>query len=221
MIKLFIILLQIGLMFASQASHAVDINASIGLAKWTRSDNGTWWQTQFPEKWPETTNTWSLGISDKINDGLRWNVGYTNLGVIESYGEAVGDDVYSLTKECTIGPCLNPDKWYGKGSVDGVYFTLQPEVTYSNITYSFEIGVWNYQPQSMVYVPVQTAVSPARVQAYFITSSNRMWGQLLGIGAKYKQFFTHYRMFYVDSSDKDYPATYQGYTQELSIGTRF
>jgi len=221
MIRRYLILSIIQAFLMINCAYAVDYDISIGQAKWTRSDSGTWWQAQFPENWPKTTDTYSLGISDKLNDHLRWNIGYTNLGVVSSYGEAVGDDVYALTKGCTIGLCPKPDQWYGRGSVDGIYFTISPQVTYSNITYSFEIGVWNYQPESIVYVPLQTAVSPTRVQAYFITSSNRMWGQLFGLSAKYKQFFTRYRMLYVESSDREYPATYQGYTQELSIGTSF
>jgi hypothetical protein len=194
----------------SLVAHAVDIDVSIGQAKWERSDNGTWW---------------SLGLSDKINDRMRWNVGYTNLGVIDSYGEAVGDDVYGSTHGCTTGPCPTSESWYGKGQVDGVYFTLSPQFTVENLTYTAEIGVWNYNPQSRVVVPDQhpcglCSPSPGRYMD-FVTASDRMWGQVFGIGLQYKRFFTKFRMLYVESSDREYPAIYQKYAQELSFGVRF
>lgn len=218
--------LLIFLLFFSTIVNANDIDLSIGLAKWERSDNGTWWQTPFPEQWPNTTNSWSLGISNEINQNLRWNIGYTNLGTISSYGEAVGDDSYGATNNCTTGACPTPDKWYGKGSVEGVYFTLSPQIIYSNIRYFAEIGVWNYEPKSIVYVPLQHPCglcnpSPEGPNQYFITKSDRMWGQIFGIGVGYKNMNVKYKLYWVDSNDREYPATYQKYTQELSIGYRF
>lgn len=211
----------IAIMLFSASAQAVDIDAAIGRAHFERSDNGTWWQTPFAEQWPQSTASWSLGISDELTPSLRWTAGYANLGVIESYGEAVGDEIWSATNGCTTGPCPAPDKWYGKGSVDGVYFTIAPQMTRDNITYSAEIGAWNYQPISIVYVPMQTAVTPTRVQAYFITSSNRVWGQVFGLGVRYKQVFARWRLYWVDADDREYPATFQKYAHEIAVGWVF
>lgn len=218
-------ILAILLMISSNA-YSVDFDVSIGQAMWTRSDNGTWWQTPFKATWPNNTVSYSLGISNKIKPWLRWNIGYTNLGIISSYGQAVGDDVYISTNGCTTGSCPEPDEWYGKGSVDGVYFTLAPQFTFHNITYSTELGVWNYQPLSTVYVPIQhpcglCVPSPSQNNIYFITSSNRMWGQVIGFKVEYKDVYLRTRAYYVESSDRDYPATYQKYTYEVSLGYTF
>jgi len=220
-----LVIASIVLWFARPA-QAVDFEATYGMAQWQRSDNGTWWETPFKEHWPASSDTWSIGYTDKFSDSIRWHIGYSNLGVVSSYGEAVGDDVYGATHGCTTSPCPAPDQWYGKGSVDGGYFTVAPEMTFHNITYSFEVGVWNYQPESIVYVPVQHPCglcnpSPVKTDQYFITSSNRMWGQVFGVGVSYKNLFLRGRMYWVDSDDRDYPAVYQKYTSEISIGWRW
>ena len=207
-------------------AHAADIDVFVGRTMWTRSDNGTWWETPFKEEWPSSASSWSIGLSDEFASGWRWNVGYSNLGTIHSYGQAVGDDIYGATNGCTTGTCPAPDDWYGRGNVDGVYFTVSPQYMLHSVTYSAEIGVWNYQPESIVYVPKQHPCglcnpSTELTNQYFITSSDRMWGQVFGIGLQYGSLMLRYRAYWVNSSDKEYPAIYQGYTNELAIGWRF
>lgn len=207
-------------------ANAVDFDVSIGQTMWTPSDNGTWWQQPFKREWPDHATSYSIGVSDEISPWLRWNAGYSNLGTINSYGQAVGDDVYGATNNCTTGACPPPDDWYGNGTVDGVYFTLSPQVTYNDIIYSAEIGVWNYQPKSVVYVPAQHPCGlcnppPLVNNVYFVTSSDRMWGQVFGGKINYKNLFFRARAYWTDSSDKEYPATYQKYTYEISIGYIF
>lgn len=214
------ILLLITMLFVIPV-QAADIEISLGHAQWEKSGNGIWWQDPFPNQFNLQSTSYTIAISDYVTESSRWRVGYTNLGAVTSYAEAVADDANYNGHGC-YDPCLPMSHWYGTGSVDGIFASLAPEYKIGNVILSAEAGLWFYTPKFVMDVPdwcPTHGCTPQSIQARH--RPDMQIAMMFGIGMSYKSLLINVRSYRVDASGDEFPAIYQGYTHDISIGYRF
>lgn len=207
------------LLLASTA-HAVDFELSGGISKYQQSDNGTWWQNPFPNSFEMTTTSFGIGVTDYLTDAVRWRVGYTHLGNVSSYAEAVGNDNNYNGVDGCVGPCMLMSHWYGKGYAQGIYATLAPEYSFGKVKVFVEGGLWYYDPAFSMTVPDWYS-GPGDTTPKFVQvdhEEGNQIGPVFGFGIEYDKTQLVMRWFKTEANgNPDTVAIYQKYTVNLSI----
>lgn len=147
-----------------------------------------------------------------------------NLGDISSWAIATSDADFTGSG-CASNPCALRDVFIGHGNVQGVYFTVDPEVTYGDWKLFAEAGAWLYQARFNMVV-----IGPGRSAA---AGNNVFWNRnkaddlqirpVFGIGIEYKRTQFVLSAHGVDSSG-EHPDTipnYRGYATNFSIRRMF
>ena len=215
-IKGFILLITVSIvLYYAWPAHA-EVNVAIGQTIWNKSDNGIWWQNPFPNHFNLESISGTIEYEHSLNDWSTFKIGYADLGSVSSYAEAVADDANYNGHGCN-SPCLPLSHWYGYGRVTGAYLLWSPH--YKNVF--LDLGAWNYRPEFTMNIPDWTPTFTHTQSLSVQGNESRVWGAIMGIGVNYDNLILRYRLYRIDSSDREYPAIYQGYTNELAIGWRF
>ena len=198
---------------------AVQIDASIGQATYTKSNNGDWWQEGpasegFYDNFNLRSTSYSIGITDMFAPSWRWRVGYANLGRVSSLAYATTDDAtYNLQlKRCNLG--CQFQYYIGSGEVDGIYATLAKEVDIGGFTLYAEAGAWLYRAQ----FKMQTTAGG--LHDTFDSKDVYEVGPVFGFGVGRKNTSVAMTFRRADRNGQ-FPAIYQGYTQTLELRHRF
>lgn len=107
-------------------AHAADMELSFGQ---TSGTNGA---------------SYSLGMTGLVRDGLRWRVGYANLGT-PSYNRAATP--LAAQDDIAAGEGAGPYTWTGTKADQELYATVAPEWRFGSYVLSVEGGLGIYQPQ--------------------------------------------------------------------------
>ena len=169
------------LLMASTA-QAVDFEASIGRTEYTKSDNGIWYQNGFYNDFSDGATSYSLGFTGYAYESVKWHAGYANLGQVASYALAVPDAQYNGVNGC-YAPCTL-DQYIGKGSIEGIYITLAPEMQFGKAKVFVEGGIWGYIPHFNMKVYRGTG-TPATPFWDATTDEHMQFCPVFGFGVEY------------------------------------
>jgi hypothetical protein len=82
-----ICLMSVASFFTTDAT-ALEFEASIGYTQFEKPDNGIWWQNGFHHTLDTSSPSYSIGVTDRFDSGLRWGATYVNLGTISTSAQA-------------------------------------------------------------------------------------------------------------------------------------
>jgi hypothetical protein len=200
---------------------ALDYEVSIGNTQFTPTPNGIWWQNGFAHQLDMNSQSYSLGITDRFNNGLRWRAAYTRLGNTYSNTMAVSDANYNGVDGCRQ-PCTEtPWAVKGEGSIRGYSFTLAPEIY---LGYGFkgflEGGLFLFLPKFMASCG-RTMSGPM----YDCIEWNNGWqvGPQIGVGIEYSKTQLVWTTYRVDAPEPrpDYIPNWMGWAMNVSLRQRF
>ena len=148
-----IVLICLLFLFGFRPSFAVEYIVGAGVSKATMPLNGIWYQKNldYPPYNADMTNLvpW-IGIRNKINNNLRYNLSFTNLGTYKLNAWATpADSNYDSTKHHCIGPCLPGVNYKTTGSLYGLTGTIELHNKHAGI----EFGPFLYRSRFIVDAP--------------------------------------------------------------------
>lgn len=212
------------------SAFAWDWEASVGQSSYYKSDNGIWWQNGpaadgFTDDFRLKPASFTIGAAGYVSPAMRWHVGYANLGEVSSYATATRNDIQfnMATGKCN-GTCPVLATWRGYGEVEGIYFTVAPEMHIGSTKVFFEIGPWLYNAKFTMVMdggtnPGSTVIQPA---VHVKHKEKLEVGVVVGFGVSVrKNLDVLWRAYRADANGDEYPAIYQGYTTNLSVRYRF
>lgn len=127
-------------------STMADVEVSIGRTQFGVQENGYWYQDGFSHDLNMTSNSFSIGLTDKFLDSYRYHIGYKYLGHVSTIAWCMGDDaLYAQFQKTGVNP-LKLGLFTGDGSVNMLYFTAGPEFQFGQYTLGLEAGLTVYRP---------------------------------------------------------------------------
>jgi hypothetical protein len=129
------------------AFAAPQIEVGLGFAAAQKEADGTWFQEKFPYQVDLRTKTWSIGVTDDINEDWRWHVAYVNLGKYSADAIATTDADYNPNKTpaCNATPCVAQTRFVGNGTTNGLKATAEWH-TKGDIQYGVSFGLFAFKP---------------------------------------------------------------------------
>jgi hypothetical protein len=209
------------LLFLCTCAHAVDFEASIGTTQFQQTPNGIWWQNGYDHQLDLSSQSFSIGITDRFANGLRWRVAYTRLGNTYSNTMAVSDANYNGVDGCRH-PCTEkPWAVKGEGSVRGYSFTVAPEMSIGyGVKVFIEGGAFVFLPKFEAYCGKTMDTAGALCIRY---ANGWQIGPQLGAGVDYKGTQVVWTAYQVDSPTPDDQAipNWRGWAMNISLRQRF
>jgi hypothetical protein len=198
---------------------------AVGVSRFMAQRDGVWYQKGFPHEIVLTSVTAQLGMTGSITESTRWRAGYKYLGKFSSSAEAVSDANYNQqTKSCN-GPCEPVQHFYGTGSIQAVYATLDPEWYFGGHAVSVEIGPTLYRATWVEEVPDWRpceGVAPCGRQAIAVRHhANWQTGAVLGAGVRFGRTTYRAGIWFAEAGGDIYPGVYDCCGLDLSIGVEF
>ena len=143
-------------LLCSQAS-AGDWEFLAGVSRFTKQNDGVWYQEAFPYKIDLTAPAVGIRYTSDFTDGDGWTAGYMHLGRVTSHALAVAldgrnpdDGGYNAAAKGCNGKCWPLSTWNGAGDVQGFYLgyvrKFAPE-------WAWEGGVYLYRPTWVMDIP--------------------------------------------------------------------
>lgn len=143
--------------FALMTAHAANaqpkIEVGVGVSQFTTREDGLWYQEGFSHKLDMRSPSISIGLTGDVNSWLSWRASYVYLGNARSSADAVPDATdypngvggYNASTKSCNGACGPMRKFVGRGNLQGVYFTLEPHVTWNGWRFGIEAGPFLYR----------------------------------------------------------------------------
>jgi hypothetical protein len=194
-------------------AFSMSLEISSGLSNFTESDKGIWWQPGpasegFSTSMDLDSKSITIGVSGYATDWAKWRVGYAHLGKVSTKAWATSDDLdYDFDgQKCRPGCTMA--YYHAKGSVQGVYALLAPEIRSGNWSAFVEGGAWVYVPKFEVGDDV---LAPNKIEEKLTV------GAVAGLGVGYKNVSLVARAYRVDPMSVSLPANYQGYAKTFGV----
>lgn len=127
-------------------AHAVDFEASVGMAQYQVRGNGMWYQEGFPYKLSLTAPAFQVGLVGAITDNLDWHADYVWLGQVRSDATATTDENYGGPQQPCKGPCQTKTRFVGHGNVQGLKLSLEPYIKSYGWRLGVEVGAFVFKP---------------------------------------------------------------------------
>lgn len=179
-------LLLIAALLITSSANAIDFEIGIGQTDYQRSPNGIWWQNGFDHSFDLRANSINLGVSDYVTESIKWRVGYTHLGTVSSWALAVPDAQYNMVNGCHSPSLCELDQYIGKGSIEGIYLTMSPEMKIGSVKLFMDAGLWGYFPH--FNMKVYRGATPRRDSFWDVhTDEHMQFGPVLGVGVEYEK----------------------------------
>lgn len=175
------------ILLITSTAQAVEFEFSVGQTVYDKSANGQWYQEGLDYKHSLQTNAIGFAFTDYLTDGVRWRVGYINLGEMLSSALATTDANYNGSNGC-IGACVEKAMFIGRGSVEGIYLTVAPELQVGKVKLFAEAGAWGYIPHfnMVVYRNNPAECADCAVKVWDKTTDEHMqFGPVIGAGIEY------------------------------------
>lgn len=196
------------LLLAPAFAHAswFDFEAGLGASHSRDVGDGVWQQQGVLQNHEQlNAPAYVLGITGDITPHLAWHADYMYSGDIKASCLCVGDEHYNSHTHTASAPGTIP--FNGHGHTQGVFFTLEPNYTFSNgVRVGFEAGpvlywaTWHetrFDPQ----YPNETNLSH-RTQLGL--------GGVAGLSAGRGNWRVAYRYFYMRQQWNPFPALQRG-----------
>jgi hypothetical protein len=179
---------------ATLAFAGPSVEVGLGYASAQPYPTGTWYQEGLPYTLNTKSKTWMIGVTDDINQNLRWHVDYVNLGHYSSDAIATTDPDYnpSLSPPCNASPCVAQTRFIGSGTTNGVKATLEYH-TKGDIEWGFSAGVFAFKPiwNETLYNWTDSSTRPVVPGPLYHSVSNPItFRPTLGVSAKKGNFET-------------------------------
>lgn len=206
--------------------EAAEIEIIAGQSTYQKSDNGIFYQNGFENEFQLKSSSIGIGFTDYLTESIRYHAGYMNLGNVSSYAKALPTDAnYNPGTSGCNGECLPLAQWHGSGKVEGLYYTVAPELILGKWKVFIEGGVWAYQATHSVIIPDTISCAGCTPRTYhFIHKKTIDFGFVYGVGVEYDktQLTINFWQSNVNGVDPNTDiGFYQGYTMNISLRQRF
>lgn len=138
-------------LYSSKCS-AVEMEISVGTARYLKSNDTDWWQTGpasqgFKDDFQLSAPSFSIGTTGTFADSYRWHAGYWNGGHISSDAWATWRDwLYDPVRKMCVDPSdCKKARFVGTGMVDSVYATVGREFNVFGLTVEPYAGAHVYR----------------------------------------------------------------------------
>lgn len=221
---LFLLLLMLWISKVGDAEGA-EMEISAGRTTYQKADNGIFWQNGFENEFQLQSNSIGIGFTGYLSESVRYHTGYMDLGWVSSYAKALPkDENYDGVSGC-VGKCHPLAQWHGSGKVEGVYYTVAPEMVFGQTKVFVEVGGWAYQATHSMIIPDTTHCTGCQTTSYhFIHARQIDYGLVFGAGVEYKntQFVVTMWQSNVNGIDPNTDiGFFQGYTTNVMLRQRF
>ena len=214
-------------LFTGYTCHALDLDIGIGYTKTEMPHNGLWWQEPFEKDIDRESPSGHIGIRYSYSDNIKLLTGIQYLGEFKSYAKAsASDHNYALYQqgEAEIWPLST---WKGKGKAYGLYGLVEYHFKHFHITG----GAWVHKSEWKVDIPDWRGAIFDEQYEYGYTysepkpksvdnDSDYEIGYIFGIGKQFGSISINFKILDTKGSG-DFPATYLGESQNLSITYTF
>lgn len=212
--------------YAVLPAYAGGVTVQAGTTRFTHHGDGVWYQEAFPYSLDMTSGAWGIRYDTaKTESGWSFGGGFQRLGTVSSSALAVALDgrtpddggYNSVTKTCN-GKCWPLSRWYGHGSVKGVFVAATKHYG----PWQVEGGVYLYQPRWEVYVPDWIPTRDAEPREIIVRHHARwQFGPMFGVRYKpsfWKGFSLTYSLWQTQTQHSEWNSLYKACAQNLSIG---
>lgn len=204
------------------------LELGLGITHATHQDNMTWWQEEFPHKLRMNSPSVSVGLKQVVAENVLGferaygRVGYEYLGRFSSSALATAsDEDYGACRYHTE-TCWPLSHWYGVGTVQGLYATLQPEIDMQGYSIFFEGGMSLYRSSWRVSIPDWRPTREGPVQSLTATHATRWEATyILGLGVRSGALSAAYTVRRAEATGDLFPAIYRGTAKNLSLRYSF
>lgn len=214
------------IMFGMDA-RAADVEVDVGRSLYVNGHDDWWYMEKFEHKLNYRATTIEIGVHDSLYQSGDFDLDYAIAGHyngdMSMQSWAVVDSNYDKMKHQCIGPCGHQSNFNGKGSNQGLSFTLEPSYSISGYRLGVEAGAYVYRNKFSEHITnVQNESGVIDVK----DTSGWTVGKVVGASVTKDNFVLKYQYF-VDPdhfAGKDVnsyaPAAWHG-THVVSIGWRF
>jgi opacity protein-like surface antigen len=206
-----------------QAPGHVQPEIGIGVSKFGLTENGTWYQESFPYGVNLYSPAISLGIKANLTDSISIRAGYQNLGTVTSHAEATASDANYAACHYDHSKCWPLSSWYGQGSVQQAYITLDGSHKLWGVTWIGEAGVVYFKPTWTETIPNWISSPTAQPELVVVSHDAKLQaGYTLGFGVQLDKNTTLMLNMEKTSAQGDqFPAIYSGTTYTLQLRSQF
>ena len=207
-------------------AYAEGFTLQAGTTRFTPHGDGVWYQEAFPYSLDMTSGAWGVRYdTPKTESGWSFGGGFQRLGTVSSSALAVALDgrvpddggYNSQTKTCN-GRCWPLSRWYGHGSVKGVFAAATKHYG----PWQIEGGVYLYQPRWEVYVPDWIPTRDAEPREIIVRHHARwQFGPMFGVRyapGEWQGLSLSYSLWQTQTQDSQWNSLYKRYAQNLSVG---
>lgn len=208
------------------SSHAGEWTATAGTTRFTPHDDGVWYQKAFPYSLDMTSGSYGIRYDMQPSEA-GWSVGggFQRLGSVSSSALAValdgrepGDGGYNSATQSCNGECWPLSRWYGHGSVKGVFVAATKHYG----PWELEGGIYLYQPRWEMYVPDWIPERNAEPRPITVRHHAR-WqlGPMFGIRYKpedWKGFSVGVSAWQTQTQNSEFCSLYRRYAINASAG---
>lgn len=180
---------------------AFDYEIGAGQTQWSKPPNSQYWQQEFPNAWDLLSPAYYVGGTDYLlrgtsgkwydrgHDGIRWRVGWLDLGNVRGEAWATSEDAnYSGTGGgCyDMSRCRPEDlnKWDTHGRTRGVELSVAPEWVVGPGKVFIKAGMYIHRPRVNVRIYREVADTGP---THFDYKQRINVGPTIGVGVSYKK----------------------------------
>lgn len=213
----------LALVLACPGLALAGVEVGVGVSHFSHQPDGFWYQKEAgPYDLTLNSPSVSLGWRQAIHPNWAVRIGYEYLGQVKSSAVATASDLNYEAFRQGKEPLWRLSHWYGKGDVQGVYFTLQPQRTFGDYTLYGELGGYAYKPTWQVTIPdwIGTATDTPHL---LVATHNPRWQYHVfwGYGVSRGPWALAYTGRKITASGDEFPAVYTSTTNNLSLRYSF
>lgn len=204
------------------------IEVGIGITHATHQDNMTWWQEEFPHSLRMNSPSLSLGIKMPLAtnvlgfERVNGRIGYEYFGKFRSTAVATASDQDYGACRYETSKCWPLSNWYGVGTVQGLYATVQPEIDMGKYSIFFEGGLSAYWSTWKVDIPDWRPTREGPVQSLTATHKAKwQYTYIMGLGIRKGPLSLVYTLRRAEATGDLFPAIYHDIAHNLSLRYSF
>ena len=200
---------------------AIEIDLGLGYTWTEKPPNNLWWQKEFDHKIKSESENYQIGLRFNPADNIYLTAGYKYLGKFSVDADFIAND-YTYYEWQKGGKAPPASHLTGKGKAHGIYFKgeyhfkhlfltggLWAHKTEWSVSSPAEMRMWRYgAKKGVVHGPYNIQHKPDEKVAY-------SW--IAGVGVKYGKVSILAEIWDIENSTNDYPSTYQGNAQVITV----
>lgn len=209
----------------SPNAHAVDLEVGLGQTRYDcmSHGDGIWQQTYFAHSTDCNDPAYLIGVTGNADeyaptDGMKWHIDYVYLGKVKNWSIITPDDYNYRSDVGRLDTSKALVNMYGRGSVQGVAFTLAPYKKFGEYEVSLEAGPYIHKPKWDVNVPDYCEVTgDPTFNSEYRHNPKIQPGAVVGAGITKGDWTLTWKIYFVQTSGDMYTGIWKRPTNIMLI----